>query len=825
MTENEREIIALINEIKTLTSEQITLNKRLVRTALIQKFKDLQENRFGQCTQVFLDTILNTITTSSGLLPMFHQAQDFWASYFWLLIENYIVSKNAPSSDVAQKWERLQKEFIELCETNKQIFKQKDGAGNLDNVRVIDKSFMRNIYLSQSAEVIRFFFDTFPKPDFNIFKVGDIIPEILKTHYKDENLAIEKFLRANSMSINQALNYEKRWRAHKRREEEIERIKNRNNTTRQNAIKIMDDANTPYRPKYRPELADRIMDASKKLSPFPTAHHLTAGITLTQILNTPLEGQRNLLGHGVPFRRAALQEVDMKNGDGNAICCGLDTGTIDPKCLKPNTVKITFDLQKMQQGSHFFYKQRDFGYFLMENSNKPSKYEWAELGSTRAVYKKRKVRLENAELQFTHKLKNENYVFKIIMIDGEKIIEGYAKSVLKDSLIAYDLSKMPQILVLNFFRFLDALESPIVRECIYAKIDNLSNENLLRFLTELRPPMIDTSELNVSGSHWIRLPSILSITSNVENPAAAYTLELPPFIQTLRDGNVLALKEANDKIQALFQSYRFMDYLLAIIKRNTKTKAVRDELLMLRASCPLPRQPWQQQLRNQERKLYNEECELYYQQIQAPIDINRSLATLYVQGLGVPQDFKLAAEFYQKAADLGDTAAQYHLAILCNRGFGREQDCKYADELYRQVAVDLGAANAQNAQCNLRPQASYVIPKAPSGLLSRNITNRDKLLELLTLCMTKNDQGALPAPELALRRAAANGEVNIVEGLIAYVKDLDISQPEFSSQKTALILAQEGGHFRIVQLLQQLQALPLCAHEIRMFGKPRCNYL
>jgi hypothetical protein len=401
------------------------------------------------------------------------------------------------------------------------------------------------------------------------------------------------------------LYFQRIWREKQRKKEETERIKNRNNCTVEHARKMMDDANTPYYPKCDPALASRVMAASEALPPFLTIRHLTAETALTQISNGYLGGRRTLKNQGIPFRPAVLEQSDINNGDGNAICFGLGRGMIDPKCLKSNTVQIEFDFQKMQRNNpHVFYKQRDFGYFAYEyNPNKLSKHEYAH---GRDVHKKRNIQIGgNTLLQFTHREKDSKYVFKVIITDGTSVIKGYTDRVSNDLLIAYDLTKMPQILTLNFFRFLDALPNDL-RQYIYGKIEKLGHEDLLKFLTELCIQMTDTTEFNFYGAHKIDFSTILSITSKAEVPAVAYTLELPQFIRRLHNGDGSFLDEANDKIPALFQSYRFIDYLLEILKLNPETKAIRKKLLMFRASCPSPRQSWQQQLRNQERRCYRQ---------------------------------------------------------------------------------------------------------------------------------------------------------------------------------------------------------------------------
>lgn len=66
---------------------------------------------------------------------------------------------------------------------------------------------------------------------------------------------------------------------------------------------------------------------------------------------------------------------------------------------------------------------------------------------------------------------------------------------------------------------------------------------------------------------------------------------------------------------------------------------------------------------------------------------------MYHYGQGVAQDYRKAAEWYQKAAFNGHVLAQVRLADLCYYGRGIKQDCAKAQELYRKAATQ-GNADA-----------------------------------------------------------------------------------------------------------------------------------
>jgi TPR repeat protein len=59
----------------------------------------------------------------------------------------------------------------------------------------------------------------------------------------------------------------------------------------------------------------------------------------------------------------------------------------------------------------------------------------------------------------------------------------------------------------------------------------------------------------------------------------------------------------------------------------------------------------------------------------------------YAEGKGIARDYKLAAEWYRKAADKGDVAAEMHLAALYrDGGKGFPRDMAQAAEWYRKAA-------------------------------------------------------------------------------------------------------------------------------------------
>ena len=67
---------------------------------------------------------------------------------------------------------------------------------------------------------------------------------------------------------------------------------------------------------------------------------------------------------------------------------------------------------------------------------------------------------------------------------------------------------------------------------------------------------------------------------------------------------------------------------------------------------------------------------------------------MYDNGRGVKQDYIKAVEWYQRAAEQGYAAAQYHLGVMYDNGQGVKQDYIKAVEWY-QKAAEQGHAEAQ----------------------------------------------------------------------------------------------------------------------------------
>ena len=69
------------------------------------------------------------------------------------------------------------------------------------------------------------------------------------------------------------------------------------------------------------------------------------------------------------------------------------------------------------------------------------------------------------------------------------------------------------------------------------------------------------------------------------------------------------------------------------------------------------------------------------------------LGVLYYFGNGVDRDYRQAVEYFQRAANANDAAAQYHLGLCYLESHGVRQDPVKARELL-QLAADNGEKRA-----------------------------------------------------------------------------------------------------------------------------------
>ena len=71
-----------------------------------------------------------------------------------------------------------------------------------------------------------------------------------------------------------------------------------------------------------------------------------------------------------------------------------------------------------------------------------------------------------------------------------------------------------------------------------------------------------------------------------------------------------------------------------------------------------------------------------------------NLGVMYINGNGVPQDYKLAVKWYMKSAEQGHVQAQVNLGTIYYAGEGVRQNYKLAAKWYKKAAKQ-GHAQAQ----------------------------------------------------------------------------------------------------------------------------------
>lgn len=351
---------------------------------------------------------------------------------------------------------------------------------------------------------------------------------------------------------------QRQFRSKKRIKEEEQRLQDRHVISLEQAQALIAEGNQPYIPQCDLELAKRIMNAVEKVELFKTVTHFTAASGIKSIFNESLYGQSTLVKMGISFVPNALQHGDILQGDGNVVCLGakyvhrIQWGS-----------ELTFDVKKLTMNNPcVFYKQRDFGF---------------------ERFNRRNITIGNFKFCFSHtgafcEPRASRFHTMMHVFETEKSNSAYAFSSLKnDVLISYNTKKMHQILTLNFFRFIDSLQDKDpqnnTKAIIYKELQKLDEPTLVKTLQEIGKQCSDTMEFNFYGAYKIDFSALLTI----KRPAVrnegwqsyiftyskpAYTLNLPDFIEMLKKGNVKKLEEVKKELPYIFNSYRFIDYLL-----------------------------------------------------------------------------------------------------------------------------------------------------------------------------------------------------------------------------------------------------------------------
>ncbi|CDZ76370.1 hypothetical protein BN59_00639 [Legionella massiliensis] len=550
----------------------------------LKKSDTLDNETKGVLLQLINDEPLGTSSAEFRNHPALRNHFDEKSSdeldYFmlWLRIEEYISNKN----DIATTQERLSSIEEALKKCMEQVTPQAKARGtSMLPVAIANSQFMRRLYTLSDESLINMFLKYLPTPRANVFKGQDLPKKIFKRE-QDSTKAIVNLLERNQNDLpyveGEIVKVQRRIRDGIRKEHNLQRLPHRYRYLWQNpdqpmtsedgekfAKTILLDANKPYQPKCEEKLAKRIMEAAKRVELFSTVTHLTAASALESIFNDGLYGRRNMLELYMSFRPASLFPSDIEDGDANVVCLGANA--IDPQAKQG--IQLQFDIKMVTANNPcVFYKQRDLGF-------DPEKI--------------RNVKIGNLDLYFSHTgtyRGQPNEVSSLVLYcpSGKEI---YALSnITKALLIADNTKDMHQILTLNFFRFIDRLmcldfsENSYYKKSIYTELDKLSDHELEKTLMEIGINMTDTMEFNFYGAHTIDFSALLTIKK--EEPS--YTLAFPTFIYELKSGNLKKLNEAMEELPEIFNSYRFIDYLLS----TSNDEGIIARLTQQRSKCNLP---------------------------------------------------------------------------------------------------------------------------------------------------------------------------------------------------------------------------------------------
>ena len=481
----------------------------------------------------------------------------------WLQLELYFKEFPENQQQMLQHIEQILKESLDGSDMG-DLKTKETGTYIMD----VSPEIIRQVYLSNDHSLIDLFEKYVPTPLASFFEEKSV-PEKIKLREQEAQETIKKVaLKTLEPFI---LKAQRHIREKRRQREELHRIEQVHarqlNRRKMTAEELMQDANTPYVPKCESNLSKRIMDAAQKVSAFSTIKHITSHRTIQGVLDDALYGRRTLLDFYMTFNPAALMTCDILNGDGNVVCLGPQD--IDPKAS--GAIIIEFDLPKLLQTKpSAFYKQKDLEY---QTDNKV-----------------RQVSLGNTELYFDHtgfvRCADTGSAY-LKIIDGKTGGLTQISRSLKSTFIAYDLERMHEILTLNFFRFMDAMTNAATGKTdqayidqFYKKASQLDDEALVRFLTDIEKNLTDTAEFNFYGAHQINFSTVTSLSDRHKG----YTLQLPEFLHALNSGELDILRQARQSLPEVFQSYRFLDYLLTHVK-HPEARYYSDDL---RKQCKTP---------------------------------------------------------------------------------------------------------------------------------------------------------------------------------------------------------------------------------------------
>lgn len=467
-------------------------------------------------------------------------------------------------------------------------------------------SVVKLAYFADDIDLIALFKEHFPVPAKSAFEPDAIPASILKIE-NEKDLAISQFIKRDDISFvnieKSVIRLQRRYRSQKRKNEERKRVAEVYHNQFPNELtqeQLDEQCYTIYTPqKCNPALAMRIVAMAGKVKFFENICHKTNSFHISSILDDGLYGRDTLESKHMSYFGASLFEGDVKNGDGNVICCGAEYGRIDPLARGDTTLIFKFDtlnLSYKKSDHNAFFKQKDLGFKeelkIRTVDTKFKKLLFTHTSDPHPVLNRHEKGYQTMYLGF---LEHEDVkeTVDVSHIQAFSLIHSL-------NLISYNINEIDRTLILNFFRFLDnaevydrrnvkypAKDSEFISD-IYSMIEEMTDDELFDFLRSVGMACSDTMEFNFLGSHLINFDSVVKI--KIEVPRGIqynhgfYTLELSNLIKELQDGCLKELNTANMICPNLFKSYRLIDYL----SKQTNNLEALQALMDLRSKCDVP---------------------------------------------------------------------------------------------------------------------------------------------------------------------------------------------------------------------------------------------
>ena len=462
--------------------------------------------------------------------------------YFWYLVVCYLQSDSAGELK-AELFDNLES-FLEYEHKIYQSIRTR-GCALLPDF-LSDRVLIKNVYTSGDGALIFLIRKYAPLPPKSLFD-GGVIPAFLVQHGEIVEQVINHHLIKNDGDINKIEESASKIQRGFRKRLRLFEEKNRLEVQHEYHHKILHQANKPYIPQQcERSLAARLVRLSQEIELYSTIRHITSSDALSGILNHALYGRRNLLQFYIPFKPAALMGVDVDNGDGNVICFG--PKDIDP--MANGDIEIVMDLKKIISSKpSAFYKVIDLAYDDLKIRCVKLNDQFFSFSPTR---RRSGQGLNTAVFQvFSH---------------GSRRLSYYAE-IPNSLLIAYDLINMNQILILNFFRFMDNLVTSDGRpaksyiDSFYAELASMDDKSLTIFLRNVASELTKTAEFNFYGAYRIDFSAVVMFRALEKD----YTVTMTSLLEALSLGHFAVLHEASEMLPSLFKSYRFIDYLMSKI--------------------------------------------------------------------------------------------------------------------------------------------------------------------------------------------------------------------------------------------------------------------